>query len=358
MGRICLENSFLCINVCIMEEQTSKMSEETKRVDFVRLYREISRRRWFIVKAVVLGLVAGIVITVSLPKEYTTNVRLAPETERTREGQVMSLATLLGMGGRDESSDRVPAAFYPDIVGSTPFLVSLRDVAVEPEGMPGMSLYEYLVKHQKRAWWYWVLHFPRVVTGWVSGEPETLDEVWNAVHLTETQKRFVDELKDRIVFEKTANENLVSLQIRMQDPVVAARVGHGVVERLENYLVAQRHTKAMKNLRFTREMYETTKDLYGTMEKTREQGAGNKVQLDVDMTLGVFNMLAQQYEMMKLRAEHEQEDFTVIEPASVPLHTSNLSGVVVCAGMMLLFGFVGVMWCLFQFAFRLDYDGK
>ena len=63
-----------------------------------------------------------------------------------------------------------------------------------------MSLYEYLVAHQKKAWWEYVFQLPQVIKGMFSKEDVELDSVWNPFYLTGTQGEFVDKLKERIVF--------------------------------------------------------------------------------------------------------------------------------------------------------------
>ena len=339
-----------------MENQTLSSKKEGERIDLVRVCKEICRRRRFLIKAILVGFVFGVIAKISLPKEYSTLMKLAPEATKNKSGQVMSLASLMGITPSDKSEEGISADYYPEIVHSTPFLISFRDVVVKPEGLSEMSLYEYLVFHQKKAWWEYVLQLPHVVKGIFSDEEVKLDSTWDPFYLTGTQGEFVNELKERVVFEKSENKNIVSLKIVMQDPVVAAVVGNFLVRELEEYIAHQKQMQVMKDLRFTRRMYDETRLMYDSLSL---QSGNRNLQLNVDMTLGVLNMLSQQYEILKLRLDKEYETFSVIEPATVPLYSSNASWVLVVGGSVFLFGFVALMWILFSFAFAIDYkDGK
>ena len=339
-----------------MKNQETMAQENEKKVDLVRIYGELRRKRRFLVKALLVGLVVGIVVAISRPKEYSTLMKLAPEKSQRDNGQVMSLASLMGIASDDNMDEAIPAEYYPEIIQSTPFLISFRDIVVKPQGGREMSLYEYLVAHQKKAWWEYVFQLPQVIKGMFSKEDVELDSVWNPFYLTGTQGEFVDKLKERIVFEKSENKNIVTLRVIMQDPVAAAKVGDFLVEELERYILRQKQSKVMKELRFTEKMYDETKSM---RNKLMSQGESQNLQRDVDMALGVLNMLSQQYEILKLRVDKEFATFSVIEPAIVPLYSSNASWVVVVGVSVFLFGFVACMWVLFSFAFAIDYkNGK
>ena len=71
---------------------------------------------------------AGLIIAFSIPKEFTTTVKLAPET--TDATSKMSKPRRTGSHGRNRprfslGQDALSPNLYPDIVHSTPFLLEL-----------------------------------------------------------------------------------------------------------------------------------------------------------------------------------------------------------------------------------------
>lgn len=344
-----------------MKNQELERKDESKKIDLVKIYKELSKKRYFILKSLILGLLVGVVIAVSVPKEYFATVKLVPVTVQRNDGQVMSVAALMGITNNAKEDMAIPKEYYPDIIQSVPFLLSFKDIVVTPKGLTDMSLYEYLVLHQKRAWWKSLLYLPQLLKGMFSDDPVKLDSVWDPFYLTASQKSFVEELKHRIVFEKTENKNILSIKISMQDPVVAARVGNYLLEELDKYITGHNRERIIKDLGFTERMYEELKSIYQDFAiKKKEINSDSRVQLDVDVALGMFNMMYQQYEILKLKANKEQIAFTVIEPATVPLYSANMNWFMVVGISMFLFGFIAVVWCLFSFAFIIDYreNGK
>lgn len=339
-----------------MESYELNAESKVKKIDLVHIYKELYRKKYFILKALLIGFVIGIVVAISLPNEYATLIKLAPESvNNMTNGKVISLASLMGIENGNEYNNVLPAEYYPDIVKSTPFLMSFWNLVVKPEKLPEMSLYEYIVAYQKKAWWNSPV---QLIHGIFSDKSVELDTSWNQFCLTQTQRMFIEELKERIVFEKTENKNIVTIKIMMQDPLVVARVGEFLEKELNRYISRYKQEQVQQDLSFTQKMYEEVKNIYAALQEKREETSTHQVQLDIDVVLGMFNMLSQQYDMLKLKVEQERKVFTVIEPATVPLSTCNLSWIVLACIFVFLFVFGAIMWILFLFAFKVDYSNN
>ena len=101
-------------------------------------------------------MIIGLVIAFSIPKEYTTTVKLMPETNNTasKMGNLGGLAAMAGIDiNSGNSQDAISPEVYPDIVHSTPFLLELfpQEVTNKKKTLK-MSLFNYLKGHQKEAW--------------------------------------------------------------------------------------------------------------------------------------------------------------------------------------------------------------
>lgn len=100
---------------------------ETEEIDLLELAKKIWAKRRFIIKYALIGAVAGLVIGFSLPKEYTSSVKMAPEEGKSNK--TSNMAGLAALAGFDLSGaggvDGINLMLYPDVVQSTPFIVEL-----------------------------------------------------------------------------------------------------------------------------------------------------------------------------------------------------------------------------------------
>ena len=106
----------------------------------------------FILKAVACGLLFGIVLAFSMPREYGVNVKLSMENAAFGDGAVGagSIASMLGYGTGNGTSEAIRPSLYDKIITSTPFVKSLYDVPLKMSGKSSpVSVYEYFDKYYK-----------------------------------------------------------------------------------------------------------------------------------------------------------------------------------------------------------------
>ena len=93
-----------------MAEENITNSEQGKdeyEIDLLQLLSNLWDQRRKIVKWCICGAVIGIVVAFSIPKEYTTEVKLAPESSDSgsRAGGLGALASMAGISiGSDRKS--------------------------------------------------------------------------------------------------------------------------------------------------------------------------------------------------------------------------------------------------------------
>ena len=93
-------------------------------IDWMEILRKIIAIRKTLYKAAGVGVVLGIIIALSIPKQYTVTVTLSPEMGGDKAGGgLASLASsFLGGAATSNSPDALNATLAPDIVASTPFI--------------------------------------------------------------------------------------------------------------------------------------------------------------------------------------------------------------------------------------------
>ena len=109
-------------------------SDKEQEIDLMELACKLWDNRRTIIKWCIGGLVVGLVVAFSIPREYSTTVKLTPELRGKSAGGGMSaLASLAGVNlGSDASVDAVYPELYPDVLNSTPFMVCLLYTSPSP----------------------------------------------------------------------------------------------------------------------------------------------------------------------------------------------------------------------------------
>ena len=109
-------------------------NNDEEEIDLLEIASKLwkSRRTIFIYCGI--GTILGLIVAFSIPKEYTTTIKLAPELNGSSSGasKLGSLASMAGinLGSANAGGDAVMPQLYPDVLSSTPFLVGLFDVPV------------------------------------------------------------------------------------------------------------------------------------------------------------------------------------------------------------------------------------
>lgn len=106
-------------------------NDEEKEIDLLELATTLWKQRKKLAIWSVCGAIVGLVVAFSIPKEFATSVKLAPEATDSKSGggSLGALASMAGFSmGASGGADAVYPQLYPDVVGSVPFTTSLFDV--------------------------------------------------------------------------------------------------------------------------------------------------------------------------------------------------------------------------------------
>ena len=177
----------------INEIKRQELPEE-QEIDLIELAQKLWKERKFLLKGCGIAVVVGLIVAFSIPKEYTTTVKLAPETQdAAKKSSLGGLAAMAGINlNAAAGADAISPDLYPDVVQSTPFLLELFPVEVtDKEKELSTTLYDYMSEHQRKAWWGYIVSAPfkalGAVMSLISGDEEE-SEGLNPYHLTKDQE--------------------------------------------------------------------------------------------------------------------------------------------------------------------------
>ena len=147
-----------------IKQQQNIHTDEEIEIDLMDILRKVIGIRKKIYKAAGIGLIIGVIVAISIPKQYTVEVTLSPEMGNDKSGGLSGLAaSFLGSGvSMGDGTDALNASLSADIVSSTPFLLELSNMKVPVLGNGEISLNSYL-NEESSPWWNYVIGFPSMV---------------------------------------------------------------------------------------------------------------------------------------------------------------------------------------------------
>ena len=352
-----------------MEQESEKEIQQKldnrkdEEIDLIEILRRIIAVRKTIYKAAGVGMVMGIIIAISIPKQYTVKVTLSPEMGNSKgsSGLAGLAASFLGSGSviGGDGSDALNAALSSDIVSSTPFLLELLNmkVLIPKENIKTLEAY---LDEQSSPWWNYIIGIPGTV---IEGIKSLFVDTDNPIIDRSLQKGTIEltrEERDKIIFlrknivatmdKKTA---ITGISVTLQNPKVAAIVADSVVCKLQELIISYRTSKSKEDCAYLEKLFKERQEEYYAMQKKYADYVDThdnlilqsvrteqeRLQNDMNLAYQVYSQVANQLQVARAKVQEEKPVFAVVEPAVVPLFPSGMGKLL----YMLLFGFVAVI---------------
>lgn len=342
-------------------------SGEELEIDLMEYVRKLWTSRKFLLKAAGIGAVIGLVIAFSLPKQYTVEVTLSPESGKSGGGSLSGMAAMLGIGGASMGgdADALNVSLFPDIVASTPFILELFDVHVQTiDDEVDTTLVAYLGE-QKAPWWGTVMALPGMAIGGIkslfTSKEEGQEAKLDPFHLTSEQAANVAGLRAAIAADVDKKSGMTTVSVTLQDPLVAATVTDTVVAKLQQYITAYRVSKAQQDCDYLEQLYkERQQEYYVAQQNYARYMDANKgvilqsaltererLQNEMNLAFQVYTQVATQLQVARAKVQEAKPVFAVVEPASVPLQPSGTSKKMLLIGFIFLALVGSSAWVLF-----------
>ena len=356
------------------EKETKQLhnnhNDEEIEIDLMDLLRKVIGIRKKFYKAAGIGLVIGIIVAISIPKQYTVEVTLSPEMGNNKGGGLSGLAaSFLGSGvTMGDGTDALNASLSADIVSSTPFLLELSNMKVPVSGGEEISLSSYL-NEESSPWWGYVIGFPGMVMGGAKSlftenedEPISSDKVSRgAIELSKKETEKIETLKKMIAAAVDKKTSMTSISVTFQNPKVAAVVADSVVKKLQEYIIDYRTFKAKEDCIYLEKLFkERQQEYYAAQKKYADyldshdniilqsvRTEQERLQNDMSLAYQVYSQVASQLQVARAKVQEEKPVFAVVEPAVVPLEPSGTSRKVYVLAFIFLSVCIVISWNLF-----------
>ena len=347
----------------------SNQGDQEIEIDLLDILRKIIGIRKKIYKAAGIGLIIGIIIAISIPKQYTVEVTLSPEMGSTKGGGLSGLAaSFLGSGATmSDGTDALNASLSADIVSSTPFLLELSVMEIPASENKKMTLNTYL-DEESSPWWSYIIGLPSMVIGGVKSlfikeDEETISDRGNqgTIELSKKESQKIETLKKMIIASVDKKTSMTTVAVTLQNPKVAAVVADSVVGKLQEYIINYRTSKAKEDCIYLERLFKERQQEYYVAQKRYAdymdshdniilqsvRAEQERLQNDMSLAYQVYSQVASQLQVARAKVQEEKPVFAVVEPAVVPLNPSGTSKKIYVLAFIFLSVCIVIFWKLF-----------
>ncbi len=308
--------------------------------------------------------VIGVLLAFGTPKIYKSTVILAPEESGSGfSGSISSLASMVGMNMKiGQTGDALYPEIYPELMGSTNFVVGLFPVKVtKSKTHETYSYMEYIQNHQKLA----VTDYPIALITMIKEKFSEDDNpgpnhIINPRHLTKKEDEVARAIKGNIDCSVDKKTNVISIVVKDQDPEIAATIADSVQVHLQQAITDYRTKKARIDLEYMQELfveakqqYTKARQIYASYCDANSKIALQSVQSKIDdlenemqLKYNIYQQVVEQLQLAKAKVQERTPAFTIVQNATVPIKHSSRPKVVTLIIWMFL-GFVLRSFMLF-----------
>ncbi|CAM4222196.1 hypothetical protein EWU23_09920 [Cytophagaceae bacterium 50C-KIRBA] len=343
--------------------------EEEISINVAEIFQAIKSHFILILAISVTFAALGAVYSLTIPNEYVSTVKLLPEIDSKSAGSNLGgLKSLAGLAGVDLGSgsgvDVVRPEIYPSVLQSTPFLQeALKSNIYVQKRKKWLSVYDYLITSPELP--------PIQLFGAKSDElkkdenPTILPKEGLSPELIKLNKKElagIINLKKRISAETDKKNGMVTISVKLTDPVAAATLISFTQNYLTKYVTNYRTEKARKELNFLQDRHEESRKTYDNalsrLSAYKDQHRNTflqvakdqekKMQYEVDLAFNIYSSISTQMADAAVKIQRETPVFKVLEPAQISLEKSEPKRSIITIGFLFFGLFISLVIVFFK----------
>ena len=298
--------------------------------------------------------VIGVILAFATPKIYKSTVILAPEESGSSfSGSLSSLAAMVGMNMKiGQTGDALYPEIYPDLMGSTGFVVGMFPVTVTKNKTGETYTYfDYLDKHQKKAFYEYPQDWLKQVKDLFTTEEKVpADHKVNPKHLTKKEYDVAKNIMGKIDCSVDKKTNVITIEVEDQDPLIAATVADSLQMHLQRTITDYRTKKARVDLEYmqklfdeahreyakARQKYAAFGDSYMNLKMQSYVLKGDELENEMQLKYTIYQQVVEQLQLAKAKVQERTPAFTIVQEATVPVKHSSQPKIVTLIIWMLL----------------------
>lgn len=336
-----------------MEEKKDKIIN-INVVEVIRLL--LADKKKICIYSCIAGVI-GVLLAFGTPKIYKSTVILAPEESGSSfSGSISSLAAMVGMNMKiGQTGDALYPEIYPDLMGSTGFIVGLFPVTVtKSKTHETYSYMEYIKEHQRLA----ITDYPKALITTIieklsADDKQGSNHQVDPRHLTKEEDKIAKNIKGNIECSVDKKTNIITIVVTDQDPEIAATVADTVQMHLQQAITDYRTKKARIDLEYmqalfneAKQQYTKARQIYASYCDANSKIVLQSVQSKIDdlenemqLKYNIYQQVVEQLQLAKAKVQERTPAFTIVQEATVPIKHSSRPKIVTLIIWMFL-GFI------------------
>lgn len=238
-----------------------------RELDIIKVLAFLLKKWKRICGVALLAMAFGVVIALSLPKQYTSSVLLAPEMTSGGIGLSESLTDMASNFGIDlgkkTNIDAIYPDIYPEIFSSTDFVYKLLDIPVPVGEASQIKKYRtHLITDTKIPFWMypklWLINIlskkNKAMQGSSAGKGPR--------QFSKEEINLIESVANNISCTIDKKTSLITISAKDEDAKVAAVLADTLKNRLQEYITRYKTKKAKLNYEFYKAQYVKAKTEY------------------------------------------------------------------------------------------------
>lgn len=339
-------------------EETKKQAEV---IDLRVVMKKIWKKKKLFFWTLPIAFVLSCVYILSIPRYYTSDVKLAPELGSSMGGGTLGdIASSLGFDiSSAQTNDAISPLLYPDLMEDNKFVTNLFNINVkDQDGEINTTYFDYLKKYQKKPWWAYPI-------GWLknllpkdeAGKGGNGEQ--DPYKLSKEVNTIVEKIRGDIKISIDKKTGVISINVTSQDPLICKTVADSLTTRLQDFITDYRTSKARVDVEYYKKLtseakaeYEKARQRYGSyadanMDIVLESYRAKRDDLENDMQLkfNAYSTMNTQLQAAMAKVQERTPAFTVVKGAAVPVKPAGPKRMIFVAGMLIL-TFIGTVFYL------------
>ncbi len=298
--------------------------------------------------------VIGVILAFATPKIYKSTVILAPEESGSSfSGSLSSLASMVGMNMKiGQTGDALYPEIYPDLMGSTGFVVGMFPVTVtKSKTSETYTYFDYLDKHQKKAFYEYPQDWLKLIKNLFTTEEKVpTDHKVDPKHLTKKEYDVAKNIMGKLDCSVDKKTNVITIVVEDQDPQIAASVADSAQMHLQRTITDYRTKKARVDLEYMQKLYD---EAYKEYAKARQRYAafgdsyknlkmqsymlkGDELENEMQLKYTIYQQVVEQLQLAKAKVQERTPAFTIVQEATVPVKHSSRPKIITLIIWMIL----------------------
>lgn len=329
-----------------------------------------SHKKRFLLNTLV-ALVAGLIVAFSIPKVYTSTVRLVSEApkEEGMAGKMGSLASLAGLQ-LNSSQDAIAPELYPDVMASNKFLIDLLYTPVTTsKGKKYPTFIAYAEAEERSPWWSAILKGTvkgiKSLLGKKSGKVVDDNQRLNPSFLSPEQESLVKGMKGAVECTVNDDSGIISLRANAQDPLVAKHLVEAARRYLQDFITEYRTSKVRNDLAYytslekqlhkkylaIQQRYVSYADSHLSPSLAEYSSKITDLENEMQAAYTAYSQMKQQVVLAEGKVQERTPVFTTIEDAYVANRATSPRKVLLLAGFLLIGLFGTAIWLYLRLLF-------